>query len=184
MMGYPKILRIPLPKWPVRRKMMAVEDAIRLFDGKIIITEKLDGKTMSRCHGCMTVYYEYVRDRHSVFYDELPSFEVAFDVWDDCKDGFLPYWDAKEFAYELGYVGFAPILFENRMSYGEFQRQLPKYIHRVSSFASKSMAEGIVVKNYSKQLFGKVVNPAFEEGIHTHWLKEPLRRNRLYITTT
>ena len=48
--------------------------------------------------------------------------------------------------------------------------------------ASESMAEGVVVKNSSRQMRGKLVRPEFMKEIQEDdlWLKKPLNKNKLF----
>jgi len=120
------------------------------------IKEKLpeDSIHMKNYDGC-TLYGECCVS-HSLSYDWdiIPPF-LGFDVMTD--DGeYLPH--ADEIFAELG-LPFVPVLWEGKAS------ELPE-ISEASipkSVYADSQAEGVVIKNYSKQLFAKYVTTKFKE---------------------
>ena len=167
MRDYPKIKRIPVPGLRVRGKKYLTEDEIKeLFADEIIIEEKIDGKTSYEDIGKYRIFYEDLTSKntvhkHIIQYKKLPpNKRIAFDVWDKENKRFLRYEEKVEFLREYGYTC-APLLFKGKV---ERVEELLKFLGKPSAFGAERI-EGIVVKNYEKELFGKVVDPLFEEAI-------------------
>lgn len=97
--------------------------------------------------------------RHTLNYDfdKMPAF-LGFDVWDIDKEVFLPYKKVvklfKQYNIEL-----CPFIKEGvwgkDLSEKDLEIPRSKYVD--------NWAEGIMIKNYKKQIFGKVVSDKFKE---------------------
>lgn len=119
------------------------------------------------------VYGEWMRACHNVYYDSLPDYFIAFDIWDGSK--FLIYDYKTQFLRNLSFEQ-VPLLYRGVIR-----------VQDIFSLAGKSkcstgeLAEGIVVKNYAKAqaLLGKYVRREFMDSMDEHWLKKPLRENKL-----
>jgi len=183
-----KIKRLPIGKIPhTHRPMMSEEEMKDLLTGEIWIEEKIDGQLLHKKEviswGDMKslkvdAFYENLKVRHSIFYDALPAFEVFLNYAINGRIFGHPF-----IKQPLGVPHIPVIFLWPRMTPEEFQRDLPKYLARKSAFATNSSIEGIVIKNYPKQLFGKVVSLEFMEGIEDqeNYRKQPKRMNRLKI---
>jgi len=120
------------------------------------------------------VYGELMYATHHIFYDELPDYWLAFDVWNE-KDGYL---GPSKFDY-IERWGFqrVPILHIGILD----NVNIDRLVYDTSSYASKSVREGIVIKNFRNGLRGKLVRPEFMKEIEEddHWMKRSVRRNQL-----
>lgn len=181
-MSYPKIFRIPVPVFTNTRgkHYLTLKQVTELLDGNIVIEEKVDGKQSARkVNDYTVVWYEDTRYKHTIFYDNLPSFDIVFDVERDGR--FLNFTEKMNFCADYG-LNRSPSIFCGRTSYEELLRYLPNLLN-VQSIFGQSKIEGIVIKNYDKQLFGKIVNPEFEEEIDSgeHWTKKKLVKNIMRV---
>lgn len=174
-----KIKRLPIGEIPRTRKPLMTEADMReLLTGEVWVEEKLDGTIWWQHISTVdyNVFWEDLRIRHSVFYDRLPAFYIVLDVAQG--DGILPPYMKERFGIP------APVIDHDQgMMPEKFQARLEGYLHRISAFSSDSEIEGIVVKNYAKQLFGKVVNIEFYRGIEAtgpYLKRRVVERNRLW----
>lgn len=120
------------------------------------------------------VYAELMFAQHNIFYDKLPSHVLVFDVW-----------DGNEFLEPTGVVGFCerrglhhvPMLY-----FGPAPKRtdLVNLIPETSKYGT-GRSEGIVVKNWKKQMRGKVVDPTFSKEVDEsdHWTEKALAKNKL-----
>jgi len=124
------------------------------------------------------VYGEWLRVRHTVYYDMLPDWAVIFDVYDSLRKGFLGYEEKLKVIKGLGLV--APPLIKVLRVRCRGKRDLKRIIKELarcaegrSAFSSVARSmEGVVVKNYGKGLFAKLINPWFDREIDEHELFE------------
>jgi len=181
--NYPKIFRISVPSFKTTRgKHYLTPDEVKeLFEGMVVIEEKIDGKIDGAGVEGKIVFFEFMKFKHNIHYKNLPSFKIAFDVWDESKQRFLNLKEKQLFLGERGWF-WARVIFWGKTSYKEFLNYLPKILEMRSSYGEQKI-EGVVIKNYGKQLFGKVVNPEFEKEIDEsgHWLKRQRELNRIGI---
>lgn len=104
--------------------------------------------------------------KHSLDYDwdKIPRF-VGFDIFDLKKGMFLCYKQSKKIFEELGFT-FVPIIKELLVKEVLKLKMNDDFIP-ISEYAPKSkpkqQAEGIVFKNYKKQIFAKYVREKFKE---------------------
>ena len=164
-----KIKRLPIGEIPkTRRPLMSLSEMNELLTGDIIIEEKLDGTLGSLEQGKLHLFCEDLQIRHTVFYDRLPSFNILLDIAEgriilppEERLKFIRFGSGLTIHLEI------PPVIDRRVNMTPtlFRANLFSYLNRVSAFASQSQIEGIVVKNYQKQLFGKVVNIEFYRGI-------------------
>ena len=177
MLKFPKVKRIPLGKQAlIGRNVMTLPEAKKLLSGEVVIEEKLDGKTVATdLYPGYIIYGEYMRFKHSIQYDKLPAWIVGFDVYDLTTKKFLP---RKKKQLILNIVGIpcVPLIFQGHIAK---LSELTKFLKRKSRFSVSSNLEGIVVKNYSNQLMGKLVRYEFLKGIEKHWTKQPMVENAL-----
>jgi len=118
------------------------------------------------------VYGELMFAKHMVPYHELPSYFLAYDVWTGKE--YLNYEDRMEIVQNCGFKS-VPLLFQ-----GHLDREL-EYWLKNALYAPGVKSEGIVVKNYKKQMRGKLVRPEFLKRLEEddHWMKGPLVKNSL-----
>ena len=177
-----KVERLPIGKQgQIGRHLMSQHEMHLLLTGKVVIEEKLNGKTV----GTMqrpghTIYGEYLALKHSIVYDALPAWIVAFDVYDHNAGRFL---DRKAKLQVLETVGVpcVPLIYEGEIKTVD---ELIALLDRQSAFSTKSRIEGIVIKNYPIQLMGKVVSYEFLTGIEKHWTKSAIVRNKFRSPST
>jgi ATP-dependent RNA circularization protein (DNA/RNA ligase family) len=176
---FPEVFRIPVGKQGlIGRHVMSEADVNRLLSDEVVIEEKLDGKTLGTAfiEGYI-IYGEFLKWKHSIRYDKLPSWIVGFDVLDLKTKSFLNR-ERKESILTEFSIPIAPLIFKGRVKSKE---DLTKFLKRNSAFSTNSNIEGIVVKNYSKQIMGKIVTYEFITGIEKHWMKQKREMNRLDV---
>jgi len=178
--AFPKIYRIPVGKQSlIGRHIMSEEEVERLLSDPVVIEEKLDGKTVGTAiiEGYI-IYGEFLKWKHSIYYDRLPSWIVAFDVLELKMRRFLSRREKEEFLSQYG-IPVAPLICEAEITRKE---DLIGFLDRQSEFSTRSKIEGVVVKNYRKQIMGKIVSYEFLTGIEKHWTKKKREMNRLDLS--
>lgn len=120
------------------------------------------------------VYGELMYAQHNIYYDKLPSYFLVFDIWNG--DKFLGPMELTGFCQRVG-LHHVPILY-----YGPApaRTDLVKYIPENSMYGT-GRSEGIVVKNWKKQLKGKIVRPEFMKEVDEsdHWMEKSVVKNKL-----
>ncbi len=154
-----KVPRIPtsLPKLP-GKAYIPEEEVKTLLSDEVVVEEKLDGQQRWFDIGNLRIYYEDMSEVRKIRYESLPSEVIAFDVYDFRTGSFLDYERKIEVLESLGMV-LVPLLFRGRL---ESPEDALKFLREPSAFGAP-LVEGVVIKNYKKQLFGKIVNPDFDE---------------------
>jgi ATP-dependent RNA circularization protein (DNA/RNA ligase family) len=148
----------------------------KLLFGTDEIEEKLDGKTVGT--GFLpgyVIYGEYLKYRHSVKYDKLPAWIIGFDVLDLNTGRLLEREEKTKLFQNLG-LPCVPLLFKGRI---QSPQELTAFLERKSAFSTTEKIEGVVIKNYGAQLFGKIVSYEFITGIEKHWTKQQITLNQL-----
>lgn len=177
MKRYPKIYRIEIPGHKRRGKDYLITDEIdNLLTGSTIIEEKLDGKLIELEAEGYVIFKEDLKRKHTVAYMDLPAWEVGLDVWDPDQKRFLNRDEKYDIFQALG-IPIAPILFVGAV---RGLGQIFDLLGRESAFGAQRI-EGVVIKNYAKGLFGKVVDPLFDQEVDEseHHLRRPYEMNRL-----
>jgi len=180
-LNYPKIYRIPIPFFKeTRGKHYLTEDEVKqLFNGIVSIEEKVDGKLGAEQLDNDIFFYEYMKYKHTIPYLKLSSWKLYFDIWDSKR--FLGLNEKRSAFIQLG-MSYVRIIYHGIVEYKKLLKTLPKILELKTEYGhGDSKIEGIVIKNYNKQLFGKVVNPKFEKEIDEtgHWIKRKKIMNRL-----
>ncbi len=125
--------------------------------------------------GAHSVYGEWLLARHSIAYETLPSYFLAFDVFDQHDQKFLDPHIARSMLIEAG-LPCVPVLHTGPL---ESAAHLSKLLNRQSAFAPDP-AEGIYLKigdgSHMVQRF-KMVRPGFIAG--EHWSKNKITKNTL-----
>lgn len=188
--GYMKIKRLPLYPTPYRKEPLAEREVELLFSDDVVIEEKIDGKQGCVDCGDYAIFYEFMRFRHEILYTKLPSYYIAFDVYDKTTKRFLGVPEKHEVLRQCTCPHprgecwcFTPVIFMGRINVCSWRDELLKLMRRPSYYGAP-LIEGVVVKNYKKQLFGKAINREFDEAIrgkpHYGENKESLEENKLY----
>ena len=175
--NYQKIDRLPIGlQGKIGRSIMDEAKMQRLLSGIVEIEEKLDGKTVGTSFLPEHVIYgEYLKYRHSVKYDQLPAWIIGFDVLDLNTGRLLEREEKTRLFRNIG-LPCVPLLFKGRI---KSQQELTAFLERKSAFSTTEKIEGIVIKNYDAQLFGKIVSYEFITGIEKHWTKQQIILNQL-----
>lgn len=177
MKRYPKIYRIEVPGHRRRGKDYLITDEVdNLLTGFVVVEEKLDGKLIELEDEGYCIFKEGLKQRHTIDYTDLPAWEVGLDIWDPDQERFLNR-DEKYVVFQVLGIPLAPRLFAGAV---RGLGQLFNFLGSPSAF-SASKIEGVVIKNYDKGLFGKIVDPYFDQEIDEagHHLRRPCVRNRL-----
>lgn len=120
------------------------------------------------------IYGELCFVKHTIEYDQLPSYFLVFDIWNG-QEYIRP--DKRlDMSKSLGFAH-VPVLYYDHL---EDIEQLESMIGQ-SNFSGTSLMEGLVVKNWRKQMRGKIVRPEFikEMEDEDHWMKQPLKKQKL-----
>lgn len=126
-----------------------------------------------------TVFGEWLYIQHNLHYDQLPSFFIAFDVWDNKQSKYLNFINKSKFLVDRGFQK-SPLLSSGCLNPNLVFETLIEDQHQ-SKFSSTESVEGGVVKNYGKQAFGKMVLQEFLDDldIESHWTGRTPRYNAL-----
>jgi ATP-dependent RNA circularization protein (DNA/RNA ligase family) len=120
------------------------------------------------------VYAELIYSKHHIYYDALPSYFLVFDIWNG--EEFLRSDERQELTEKWGFKH-VPVL-----HFGSIDDilELERYVGQ-SKFSTTEKMEGIFVKNYRKQMKGKLVRSEFVKELEDedHWMFQELRRNLL-----
>lgn len=126
-----------------------------------------------------TVFGEWLYIQHNLHYDVLPSFFIAFDVWDNKQGKYLDLNNKSKFLADRGFQQ-APLLWSGRLN-PDVVFEILTGEHYQSRFSSSESVEGGVVKNYGRGAFGKMVLQEFLEDLDDegHWTGRAPRYNTL-----
>lgn len=128
----------------------------------------------------LVLFGEWCFAVHSVRYDRLPDWFLAFDVYDREAGRF---WSVDRRNHLLVELGLAPV---PALSRGRFLlSELLGFLG--GSRVSSSPMEGVYLRrDVADWLLGraKIVRPEFAESIDEHWSKRPFERNGLLAETT
>lgn len=181
MKRYPKIYRIEIPGYYQRGKdYLTTDESDNLLTGHVVIEEKLDGKLIELEGEGYVVFKEDLKRKHTVAYTDLPAWEVGLDIWDPDQERFLSS-NEKYVIFRVLGIPIAPRLFAGSI---RGLGQIFDFLGKESVFGA-SRIEGIVIKNYDKGLFGKVVDPLFDQEVDEagHHLRRLYEMNRLGVTS-
>lgn len=120
-------------------------------------------------------YGELMRCKHTIYYNKLPDWFLVFDIYDLTHKQYIPWQDVKQICDSVG-LKTVPHIATVKLKNVE---ELYKYIPIKSKYGDK--AEGIVVKNFNKQLMGKWVQPWFVKTVEEskHWQDAPIVLNEV-----
>lgn len=121
------------------------------------------------------LYCELMYAKHTVFYNKLPDYVMAF-AWYNKKLDF--YYHRDELVGLCENIG---IPYVPEITRGYFSRdELFNFIPQVSNFGDEP-AEGIIVWNHKRDLRGKVVREEFQKHMDQsgHWMHKEFTENLL-----
>lgn len=120
-------------------------------------------------------YGELMRCTHTIYYDKLPDWWLVFDIYDLKKKQYLPWHEVARICYDIG-LSTVPHVFTGN---GINRNAISKVMPIQSSFGGR--AEGVVIKNYKRQIRGKVVHPEFvkDPSFKRHWSSRRATFNKL-----
>ena len=148
----------------------------RLFDGEVVVEEKVDGHPIIILYGGYTFFCESLNIQHTVEYDNVPYSEggwpdmtVVYEIMEG--ENQPPYSEGegtgkwlsrseKESLCHLVGAPVVPLVFKGQLE----PQSLPKLAARLTSFGSGT-AEGIILKNLKTGVFGKFINVEFQRAI-------------------
>ena len=183
-----KINRIYTPNTLVRGKDYLTPKEVELLLSKpIVIEEKVDGKQVKFEINGYILFGEDLTNTHTIYYQELPSPVLGIDIYSVHSKKFLDLPEKIRIFLQIGMIP-VNVIYVGQISRENFQEFLENLLFSTkSSFKTKinpkmvevireneevrdilskeNFIEGIVVKNYETQLFGKIVNPTFEKII-------------------
>lgn len=107
----------------------------------------------------IVVYGELMRCKHTIYYDKLPDWWLVFDIYDLLLKKYLSWEKVKQICDNAG-LNTVPFIAKVKIKNIE---ELTSWIPKISKYGNT--AEGIVVKNYDKQLMGKWVYPWFVKTV-------------------
>ena len=163
-----KILRIPHDTQNPTKRYLDDDQVLELFDGTVAVQEKVDGKLAWDYQGDHLMIYEDMTGKHTVHshvmhYKDLPVDKKI--VLDTVRiDTSLSNLDR---VFKV-----VPHVNNSELNYAVIRLHKPSIFHikhvlRALSYSSShfgsNVIEGIVVKNYDKQMFGKWINDDFED---------------------
>ena len=173
-----KILRIPHGNQNPTKRYLTNESILKLFTGIVTIQEKVDGKqsilkkqiTGSSCNDSWNMFEDMTGKNtchyHIMKYDESKfpyNQRIPLDKIYQTNNGLI-----FENPFVLGTSGFS------QLTYAKIKLQTPTIleIHNILEVISKfpshfgsPVIEGLVIKNYDKQLMGKWINEEFEDKL-------------------
>ncbi len=180
------IRRIPLfdyeRKIKFRKPFMSEEVMEELFSDDLLIEEKLDGKTEYILLEDKVLYFENLKYIHTIKYDMVPpplkssasSFYILFDVYIISQDRWAERREKEEIGINLGYP-VAPLIYEGRVEVNE----ILQFLKLKSLFSKTNQIEGIVLKNYKKRIFGKVIGEEFFNALLAEDFKDYNKRPKI-----
>lgn len=121
------------------------------------------------------LFGEWCYARHSIFYDRLPDWFLAFDIYDRKSRRFLSSARRDPLLEEM-YISKVPILALGRFSYSEIEKLLSQ------SKLTDQPAEGIYLRiDHGDWLErrAKLVRPTFIQAVEQHWSRSAIKPNRL-----
>ncbi|MBF0250173.1 MAG: RNA ligase family protein [Alphaproteobacteria bacterium] len=121
------------------------------------------------------LFGEWCYAQHSIFYDRLPDWFLAFDIYDRDAGRFLATARRDRLLVEM-HISRVPGIARGRFTYPELQKLLSQ------SKLTDQSAEGIYLRidhgDWLEQR-AKLVRPAFIQAVEQHWSRSAIRPNRL-----
>lgn len=127
--------------------------------------------------GGVSVYGEWMVAQHGMEYDSLPSYFIAYDIFDYVKGYFIDTGKTRELLTKAGFDT-VPLLAKNVDNF----KDIVKLTRTNSNFSSSEKVEGVYVKVCDgKQITNrfKMIRAGFVQG--EKWDKNKLNKNKLNI---
>jgi len=121
------------------------------------------------------LFGEWCYARHSVFYDSLPDFFVAFDVFDKGAGRFFSV-EQRNFFLSNSNIFTVPLIQKGLFSFAQLENMV------FTSHFGHLPAEGIYLRIDDGQWLrqrAKLVRPAFRQTIEEHWSRHAICANRI-----
>lgn len=164
-----QILRIPHDTQNPTKRYLDTDQIIELFNGTVSVQEKVDGKMAWEEAGNLLIIYEDMTGKHTVHNHVMTYKDLPVDkkiVLDAVRIG-------EDFLNKKSMFKVIPASPHN-LTYAVLTLKNPNlfHIHQIMRALSHSPShfgsdciEGLVVKNYDTQKFGKWINDEFEEAL-------------------
>jgi ATP-dependent RNA circularization protein (DNA/RNA ligase family) len=123
------------------------------------------------------LFGEWCYARHSIYYDKLPDWFIAFDVFDIKDESFLSVKARNRFVESLD-ISIVP-----QIAYGKFSSDELLNMHFISNYGV-TFNEGIYLRldeNGKLKQRAKLVRADFTQAIEQHWSQKKLLTNRCKI---
>lgn len=122
----------------------------------------------------MILYGELMICKHTVFYDMLPDYFLAFALCDRKTGKYKHFSDLEELCDKIGLYTVPMVT----MGFSYDRDELFEDIPDPSAYGHEP-AEGIVVWNYNNGMRGKVVREQFQKSMDTtgHWARQKITKN-------
>lgn len=123
------------------------------------------------------LFGEWCYAQHSITYDRLPDWFLAFDIYDRQANNFLSTQRRNRMLKAMSLES-VPFLARGRFSLADLEKMINK------SRLSDEPAEGIYLRHDRASLLGgraKLVRPTFIQPMENHWSKRPITPNSLAL---
>lgn len=121
------------------------------------------------------LFGEWCFAKHSIYYDHLPDYFIAFDVFDTKEQKFFSVQRRNALLQK------ADLTIVPQIGYGRFDMEDLLAMESISSYGDE-MSEGIYLRCDSGnwlQCRAKIVRADFSQSIEVHWSKKTMEVNRL-----
>jgi hypothetical protein len=130
----------------------------------------------------LVLFGEWCYAIHSVRYDRLPDWFVAFDIYDSFEKRF---WSTARRNDLLSRIGLSAV---PQLAQGRFRiEELIRMLDAPSAFCSSSLREGIYMRQENEDWLihrAKLVRPEFVQHIGEHWSKSIIQVNSVKLFPT
>lgn len=123
----------------------------------------------------LILFGEWCAARHSVAYDHLPDWFVAFDIYDRAEKRFWSTNRRNTWASGLD-ISAVPMLYKGSLTFAALKELV---LTRTSCFDAGNL-EGVVVRRESKEFLdqrAKLVHPDFAQSLGEHWRQRIIEWN-------
>lgn len=122
------------------------------------------------------LYGELMCVKHTIHYDMLPDYFLAFGLFDTKTEKFAHHLDMEELCDKIGLCVVPPIAQLSNLHRDE----LFDFIPDPSAYGHET-AEGLVVYNHKQQMRGKVVRQQFQKSMDNdgHWTRRKIVTNKV-----
>lgn len=123
----------------------------------------------------LLLFGEWCAARHSIPYDHLPDWFVAFDIYDRAEKRFWSTSRRNAWVSDLG-IYTVPMLYKGRLNLASLKELV---LTRSSCFGASNL-EGVVVRHESEEFLdqrAKLVRPDFTQSLAGHWRQRVMEWN-------